>query len=79
MVAAREATWRRRNMARRIGVRNQSWIAVAEPEERPAKAAVIGGWVLDHLGAGSLGWVGGLFTLAGLAVGYANRATLDRR
>src|SRR5262245_30979958 len=41
IVAAREATWRRRNIARRIGVRNQSWIGVAEPEERAAKAAVI--------------------------------------
>ena len=41
MVAAREATWRRRNMARRIGMRNQSWIAVAEPEERAANTAVV--------------------------------------
>jgi predicted MFS family arabinose efflux permease len=44
-----------------------------------AVAAVIGGWVLDHLGAGSLGWVGALFVLAALGVAYANRATLDRR
>lgn len=44
-----------------------------------AVAAIVGGWVLDHLGAGSLGWVGALFTFGGLVVGYANRATLDRR
>jgi predicted MFS family arabinose efflux permease len=44
-----------------------------------AVAAVSGGWVLDHLGAGSLGWVGALFTLAALGVAYANRVVLDRR
>ena len=37
----REATWRRRNMARRIGTRNQSWIAVAEPADSATNAAVI--------------------------------------
>ena len=41
MVAAREATWRRRNMARRMGTRNQSWMAVAAPAERATKPAVM--------------------------------------
>src|SRR6188768_1427050 len=41
MVETRDATWRRRNMARRIGTRNQSWIAVAEPDDRMANTAVV--------------------------------------
>src|SRR3569832_2036138 len=41
MVETREATWRRRNMARRVGTRNQSWIAVAEPDDSAANTAVV--------------------------------------
>ena len=41
MVETREATWRRRNMARRIGTRNQSWMAVADPDDSAANTAVV--------------------------------------
>jgi predicted MFS family arabinose efflux permease len=40
-----------------------------------AIAALIGGWVLDHLGAGYIGVAGALFTFAALLVAFANRAT----
>lgn len=38
-----------------------------------ALAALIGGWVLDHLGAGWIGAASALFTLASLLVAFANR------
>src|SRR3569623_1824711 len=41
MVETREATWRRRNMVRRNGTRNQSWMAVADPDDSAANPAVV--------------------------------------
>ncbi|MNL61406.1 hypothetical protein D3C87_1853210 [compost metagenome] len=40
-VAAREATWRRRNMDRFAAMRNQSWMAVEAEAARRAQTAVI--------------------------------------
>ena len=40
-----------------------------------ALAAVIGGWWLDHIGVGSMGIAGAVFTFAALVVAFANRRT----
>jgi predicted MFS family arabinose efflux permease len=42
-----------------------------------AVAAIIGGWVLDYVGVGYMGIVGGLFTFAALLVAFANRRTFS--
>ena len=40
-----------------------------------ALAAIIGGWVLDYVGVGYMGIMGGLFIFAALLVAFANRRT----
>jgi predicted MFS family arabinose efflux permease len=42
-----------------------------------ALAAILGGWVLDHLGAGMIGVVSALCALAALTVAFANRRTFS--